>query len=260
VVKIKTCIIFVITLFVMLTVGCQRSADLPEENLIAYATLAPEPTPTPAPSPMPSPIPTPSPRPTPSPSPLPKPTPIPQPTPAPRTEPMTVAEAKESLGHWGTDSRLTHVPERDWFDGEIYLFCLRVDFFGYGNNKNMTAYVWIHPITERVEYLEEAYMYSNITGLPFPVPMLHGEIVPYEWCDFPIDGFELLMYVLADANFIYIYIAQLEDAGFEGVATDGHWRMEYDFRLVSGNFIYAVALHRTNNRLVIEFNIWRRRD
>jgi len=174
---------------------------------------------------------------------------------------MTVAEAKASLGHWGTDSRLTHVAERDWFDGEIYLFCLRVDFFGYGNNKNMTAYVWIHPITERVEYLEEAYMYSNITGLPFPVPMLHGEIVPYEWFDFPIDGFELLMYVLADANFIYIYIAQLEDAGFEELYIyGGHWRIEYDFRLISGNFTYAVLLHRYNNQLVIEFNIWPRRN
>ena len=70
-VKIKICIIFVITLFALLTIGCQQSLEPLEEESVAYVTYELEPTPSPTPAPIPMETPAPSPHPMPAPAPPP---------------------------------------------------------------------------------------------------------------------------------------------------------------------------------------------
>jgi hypothetical protein len=99
------------------------------------------------------------------------------------------------------------------------------------NVENPFVYVWINSATGEISSIKEKELYANIPDPIFPVPMLNGTVIPYDYFSPP--GYAWSGgYVFLDKSVMEAYQAQLREAGFadqgEVMSVDSLWLYERD--------------------------------
>ena|GEM_PF-3103424 len=95
-----------------------------------------------------------------------------------------------------------------------------------------------------------ANFYADIPDSAFPIPMLNGAPIPYEYVSLPEEGWEVtsFVYSISGPDFMESYKEQLRNAGFVDQGSAGHieslWR--YD-RSGDGASLFVEMFHEGSN-------------
>ena len=197
-----------------------------------------------------------SPESSPAPAPTPEQTPIPMPIVRTTPEPGIAIspEARERLIiWWGELGDIIYMPEKNRPENGVELLCFKIHWFGYSGDYDIYFYIWIDPYTGDLSNFEEPYLYSSITNTMLPVPMIDGEIIPYDRFVPPVNGWEAITYIFVGRSIMDSYRELLLEAGFEGGAVDVEhsFREEiWDYRRYDGALFWVDMYHEDGNFVV----------
>ncbi|MDQ2087859.1 PT domain-containing protein [Herbivorax sp. ANBcel31] len=159
-----------------------------------------------------------------------------QATPEPTESILSVAEAQDLLieSFDGYHHRIEYLPNTKKREDGILQYGFSVDYSESYRNPppNTIAYAWVNSVTGEIR-IEESDLYANIPDSKFPVPMINGEIISYDYFSLPnhVTG---LGYHFSDENVMEmeIYQEQLREAGFvdhgEVMAIASMWSYKRD--------------------------------
>jgi hypothetical protein len=162
----------------------------------------------------------------------------------------TVPEAQRLLlrrcEHYG----IIHIPEMDKERDGILLYGFTVDYSALVPGRTDTlVYAWVNSVTGDIRFEEIGYTeedgpnwYANIPDSIFPIPMLDGEIIQYEWFS-PPEYMSDVLYFYTDVSVMEIYQAQLKDAGF----------VEHTVWYADSNWVY----YREEDGTKFDVNMWK---
>jgi len=153
----------------------------------------------------------------------------------PKTEEniLSVSEAETSLRYswFGEHGIITHIPEMNRRADGVTLYAFSVDY----SNQHMHeahdnygfAYAWVNSLTRHTVFTEPE-MYHNVTDCRFPLPMLEGEIVPYNYFVPNAAWFEGAYWYEGTVT-IESYQMQLSVSGFKEIGIDEHGSIVWIF-------------------------------
>jgi len=93
-------------------------------------------------------------------------------------------------------------------------------------------------------------LYAEIPDGGFPIPMLDGAPIPYEYVSLPEEGWAITTYVysVSGAGFMESYKEQLREAGFDDQGSAAHieslWRFD---RSGDGASLFVEMFHEESN-------------
>ena len=105
-------------------------------------------------------------------------------------------------------------------------------------------------VAQFIALKDSADLYADIPDKGFPIPMLDGAPIPYEYVSLPEEGWEVTSYVysISESGFMESYKEQLREAGFIDQGSVEHieslWR--YD-RSSDGASLIVEMFHEESN-------------
>lgn len=130
------------------------------------------------------------------------------------------------------DYKISYLPDINKYEEGILHYGFLLDYSDWESNvENAFVYVWINSATGEISSIKEKELYANIPDPMFPVPMLNGTVIPYDYFSPP--GYAWSGgYVFSDKSVMEAYQAQLREAGFvdqgEVMSVDSLWLYERD--------------------------------
>jgi hypothetical protein len=130
------------------------------------------------------------------------------------------------------DYKISYLPDINKYEEGILHYGFLLDYSDWESNiENAFVYVWINSATGETNSIMEKELYANIPDPMFPVPMLNGTVIPYDYYSPP--GYAWSGgYVFSDKSVMEMYQAQLREAGFveygEAMSVDSLWLYERD--------------------------------
>ena len=112
------------------------------------------------------------------------------------------------------DYKISYLPDINEYEEGILHYGFLLDYSDWQSNvENPFVYVWINSATGEISSIKEKELYANIPDPIFPVPMLNGTVIPYDYFSPP--GYAWSGgYVFLDKSVMEAYQAQLREAGF----------------------------------------------
>jgi|GEM_PF-933220 len=145
------------------------------------------------------------------------------PTPTEQVIHNPVKEAQEMLSEYlSIGIKITYMPDFDKTVEDITYFGFVIDYSDNLENEpfHSSAYAWVEPLSGYIEFQEFGYTeatgpnwYANFPDGLFPIPMIDGVIIPYDWFE-PPDYVWGVSYMYEDENIFDIYQEQLRGMGF----------------------------------------------
>ena len=98
-------------------------------------------------------------------------------------------------------------------------------------------------------------IYIDIPDSMFPIPMLDGVVIPYEWCAPPEEGYEVTSYVFVGESFMESYKEQLQDAGFVDNGSVGWIESLWRYEREEDGATLIVEMFHEDERFVINMYV-----
>jgi len=98
-------------------------------------------------------------------------------------------------------------------------------------------------------------IYIDIPDSMFPIPMLDGVVIPYEWCAPPEEGYEVTSYVYVGESFMESYKEQLQDAGFVDNGSVGWIESLWRYEREEDGATLIVEMFHEDERFVINMYV-----
>jgi hypothetical protein len=131
------------------------------------------------------------------------------------------------------DYKILYLPGNNKWEENVLHYAFLLDYSDWVSYSvgEPVVYVWVNSVTGEITSIEEKELYANIPDLMFPVPMLNGEVIPYDY--FTLPGYAWTGgYRFLDRSVLEIYKNQLREAGFvehgEVMSADSLWTYERD--------------------------------
>ena len=98
-------------------------------------------------------------------------------------------------------------------------------------------------------------LYIDIPDSMFPIPMLDGVVIPYEWYAPPEEGYEVTSYVYEGESFMESYKEQLQDAGFVDNGSVGWIESLWRYEREEDGATLIVEMFHEDERFVINMYV-----